>query len=119
MTKRYFYKNNSVTISELARQSGIHRRTLYWRLAHNWTLSASVSTPLQTRPNAEFSYGGQSLTLRSWAKVVNIPYKTLYNRVMFSKWDIKEALTVPSIPPRDRCRSKRKNKQQILSDKAE
>lgn len=111
MIKRYFYDNESLTIRELAKKYNIMVNTLRWRLAKGWTLKASLTIPVKKRPDNSIYYDGRNHTLRVWANILNISYKTLYNRVRYYKWAIVKAFTTPPIDARYRCKSKMKYEQ--------
>lgn len=40
-------------------------------------------------------FNGEIKTLAQWAEEYHVPYKTLYYRYIYMKWDIKKALTQP------------------------
>lgn len=62
---------------------------------HNvkWSTKAEQST--NKRNNRNFTYNGKTQCLKAWAKDMDMPYTTLYQRVYKSKWDIEKALTTP------------------------
>lgn len=48
--RRYFYKNEYLTISELSEKYSINRNTLNYRLNNNWSIEKAIET--ETTPNA-------------------------------------------------------------------
>lgn len=48
-----------------------------------------------TRANHRVAYNGETHTIAEWARIVDIPYKSLLNRINSYKWSIEKALTTP------------------------
>lgn len=48
-----------------------------------------------TRTNVYLEYEGITHTIAEWAKIKNIPYNLLWNRINKSHWDIEKAFTEP------------------------
>lgn len=47
------------------------------------------------RTNKFVTYNGVTKTIKQWSYECDIPYTTLYHRVVTAKWDIEKALTTP------------------------
>ena len=45
-----------------------------------------------TRRNHNVEYNGETHTISEWARIKNIPYKTLHRRIVSLKWNISDAL---------------------------
>ena len=45
--------------------------------------------------NVFITYKGETKTLAQWAEYLDLPYKTLYNRLKFLKWSIEETFEKP------------------------
>lgn len=43
----------------------------------------------------ELTYDGRTQTIREWAKELEMPWPTLYDRVNRNGWTTEEALTIP------------------------
>lgn len=49
----------------------------------------------RTIRNAVYVYNGEEHTLADWARTADIPYHTLYQRMVMMRWPIGQALTTP------------------------
>lgn len=47
------------------------------------------------RSNIIYEINGISHTLKEWTEIYNMPYKVVFERVRYCKWDILFALTIP------------------------
>lgn len=45
------------------------------------------------RNNHWINYNNQTHTIAEWSEIINIPYQTLYSRIVTMKWDVEKALT--------------------------
>ena len=41
------------------------------------------------------TYKGETKTIREWAKVLDMPWATLYDRVNRNGWSVEEAIEIP------------------------
>lgn len=42
-----------------------------------------------------YTYNGETHNINEWSVIYGVPYKKLYQRLVYSKWDIERALTTP------------------------
>ncbi len=92
-------------IDRIETNSGYKPENCRWT---NMTVQAN-NRNARTQPNYDFY--GDSLTIPQWAKMLNIPKKTVYRRIR-DGWSIKEAIfalpgrrfgsTIPILPPDER-----------------
>lgn len=50
---------------------------------------------LNRRNNKLYEFKGQSLPLRKWAEILDVPEKTLWSRINVGHWPVEKALTTP------------------------
>lgn len=85
-----------VTVSEAARLLGVPRETIKSRIRRGASAALAISTPVRTvtssRRGVRIEYGGQSHTASEWAKIVDVPLKTLLYRLK-AGWSNERALT--------------------------
>lgn len=57
-----------------------------------------VEEPKIKKPNLkihELTFNGKTQTIREWAKELEMPWPTLYDRINRNGWTVEEALTIP------------------------
>lgn len=62
------------------------------------TIIAYVEVEEPKKPNLklhELTFNGKTQTIREWAKELEMPWPTLYDRVNRNNWTVEEALTTP------------------------
>lgn len=110
-------KNTLLTINgetlaaaEWAERNGIQKELVYGRLKKGWTPEEAVSTkPFEReerRGKYQITYNGETHTLATWAKILNIPRRNLYQRIYLCGWSVARAFTEP-IDTRKGARHKR------------
>lgn len=52
-----------------------------------------------TEINRNLTYNGETLTVAEWARIINVPYNTLFSRLKRG-WTVEKALTAPIRPQR-------------------
>lgn len=83
---------------DVAAESGVNLGTLKARLRRGLDLDTAVSLPPdKKRWHKRYTYGGQTLTLAEWERVVGIPRKTLNHRIC-NGWAVEHALSLPVVP---------------------
>lgn len=55
---------------------------------------AQKDTP-KKRNKREYTYEGKTQNLSAWAKELNMPVQTLYNRLIMKNWPVERAFTEP------------------------
>ncbi len=62
---------------------------------HNCRWTDTINQNNNKRNNVRFAYCGETHTMSEWARIKNIPMKTLHRRIHTLNWDIERALTTP------------------------
>lgn len=86
------YKGKRQTLSQWAREVGIDKGTLLYRLKSGWTVAKSFSI-LPTHSFSTILFRGKTQSIGKWAKELNIKDTTLRRRLNKYKWSIEKALT--------------------------
>lgn len=82
-------------LSVWAEESGLDQTTIMGRLARGWTPEKAI---LSKRFNKHdkyliYTFKGETMTLKQWAKKLGIKYHTLYARLFTRKIPLEEAFT--------------------------
>lgn len=94
------YKGETHNVSEWSKITGIKYEVLIHRftnLKDNYTVEQALTEPSGHRrkhPNM-IEYHGETKDLKEWAKIVGLPYKSLYSRLFYFKWPIEKAFETP------------------------
>ncbi len=97
---RYRYLGRTKTIVEWGEILGLGQSMLRVRLeVLGWSVKRAFTTPAQSRETPKkhtYTIEGKTLTLKEWAKVTGINYRTLLNRINQLGWSPKRAITSPN-----------------------
>ena len=85
----YDIDGEKLTESEVSRKYGVSPQVIRYRLGQGMTLKQAVAP---VRPVVLYTYEGRTMSLKQWAVFKNIPYNTLYSRVVSRGWAIEKAL---------------------------
>lgn len=72
--------------------------TLSFRIRNGWPIEEALNTPVR-QTNVKYTYNGQTLTLKEWAKVTKIKVKTLQNR-LDQGWPLDRTLMESPVSPK-------------------
>lgn len=106
----FMYKGRSRTMMQVAEEAGIDHQTLRYRLVEaGMSVEEATKKPVRslTRPDnygGLFEHNGESHTLKEWAMLKNIKYRTLTARICDRGYTLAEALErgAPKSEPRYR-----------------
>jgi hypothetical protein len=68
------------------------RTTLEMRLASRWAPERAISAAKHDTSLGDFTYGGRTMALSEWGKVMGLRYHTLYGRVALQGLSIEDAI---------------------------
>lgn len=92
---------NEMTSKQLKELGKQYHVKDWWNL-NKETLIAALTDILEPKkikkPNLkiqELTFEGKTQSIGAWAKELNLPYPTLYDRVNRNNWTTEEALTIP------------------------
>lgn len=89
------YGGRMVSLSELAKITGVPYDVLHGRLNNGMPLEEAIkSAPLRVRRHT-LAYAGVTKSLVEWAKLTGIGEDALRSRIIKSKWTAERALTTP------------------------
>lgn len=94
----YTCNGRALTLKEWGKEVGISYRTLSSRINnYKWPIEKALTEPIDNTVCKEklYTFDGQSLTLRQWAKKMGMEYGTLAARIYKSKWSLEKALATP------------------------
>lgn len=102
----YTYKGETKIVSEWAKQIGISRSGLSYRIARETSRNPNldkdmifanvVEKPVDKKHYVKtYEFNGQRKTLAEWAKHLNIERIVIYDRLFNKKWGIEKTLTTP------------------------
>jgi len=102
--KRYLYKNEELTITELCEKYGkelnLTPNVIYNRLhCRGWSVVSAIETPLRDRPAKMYEINGTKKSLREWSLYCGIPHQTLNYRMKHGSMTLEEAMKLPYIVP--------------------
>jgi len=87
------YKGRNIPLCQLSEETGVNAKTLWHRLHIGLTPDQAVNRPVE-RCRRYYTYKGASHGLPKWAKVLGIPYGTLYSIVRERGLSVGEAISV-------------------------
>ena len=82
------------TLSQWARESGVNKGTLLYRLNSGWATQKAIATHVEHRFDS-VTFQGKTQSLSRWAKELNINHTTLNMRLGKYGWTVEKALTTP------------------------
>lgn len=101
-TCKVLYNGSEISIGELSDMVGIPSSILHRRIiSSGWSIEKAVSTKVNHKEKTEkrtIEYNGETKPISFWAKVYNIPRKTLEHRIFKHNWTIESALLTPVRP---------------------
>lgn len=83
------YNGKILTIAQWEKATGL---PIWNRLNSGWTLEECFERPLNYKQHSVFEYDGKAYTIVELSKLFDIPYYTLYRRLVIKHWDIEKAL---------------------------
>jgi len=87
------YKGETKPIDAWAKQTGIDRTTISYRLNHGWSIKDTLEKKVR-KNNGMLEYNGIKKPIKAWAKQVGIKEKSLRTR-LYNGWTVEKALTTP------------------------
>lgn len=76
----YFdYNGKTVTLAEMAEDTGIQRGTILWR-EKNWG-GKNIVKPITPKNQYPITVDGKTMTIKEWAETLDIPHSTIYRRI--------------------------------------
>lgn len=89
----------TLAAAECADRNGISKDLVYARLKKGWSPEEAVSVKPNEREEKpgkyQITYNGETHTLATWAKILNVPRRNLYQRVYLCGWPVERAFTEP------------------------
>lgn len=70
-------------------------RNFYERIKRGYSIEESIEESVPRFNSSKFEWNGKQLTLKRWAKELNIPYGTLHARIYRYNWPIDKAFAEP------------------------
>lgn len=93
-----FFRGAWRTLAEISEMTGVDHRRLYDRVVNQkMSIDEAVALPLE-HGLEYYEYKGKKHKLGGWAKILNIPYYVLYDRIHKMKWTMEAAFETPYIP---------------------
>jgi len=91
------YNGKTQNLTEWAIELGISLSAMSRRFSRSKMTKEQALTQERypVHYNTKYEFEGKNLTVREWAKVKNIPYAVLQQRLTEHKWTIEKALTQP------------------------
>ena len=86
--RKISYKEKTLTVAQWEKLTGL---PIWERLHYGWTLEECFERPLNDRRSV-FKYNGKAYTVAELSKLFDVPYTTLYTRLVVRHWDIEKAL---------------------------
>lgn len=93
--RRLMYRDQSFTLAELSRMSGLGHKTISQRLAKGDSVEEALR-PV-TSSEKRYTHNGRSLTIREWAAETGIDREVLKTRLVGNKIPIERALSQDSL----------------------
>lgn len=90
----YELEGQKLTVPQLARMFNINKHTLKDRLEKGMAVKDAISQDVATSAHL-YTLNGITQGIVQWAQQCNVPYHTLYRRLIVRKWSIEKALTEP------------------------
>jgi len=90
------YEGRDYILIELAEKHQFPYKLLHQRIARGWSIARALNTPIDAglaQSKHWFEHDGKSHTLLEWSKLLNIPYQTLYTRIIRRGLPFAEAIT--------------------------
>lgn len=103
--QRITYQNQSLTIPQWSRLTGIPPTTIFNRLKLGWSIDQALTRMARTRPRPNASmlqnltFNGETLPITEWAERTGFSYRVIWTRIK-SGWSTERALTIPIRPNR-------------------
>lgn len=103
-TLRYSFNGKEMSLSDIAREIGMDRATLYARVRiHGYSIEDAASFPVGGIPHEKsnnshykkITWNGKTLILKQWADELGMNPSTLRNRIFRRHWSIDKAFTEP------------------------
>ena len=86
----------SRTLADWSKATGISNTTLYCRLKRGMTIDEAIDASLNPKGSPYEALtdpvSNETHSLKEWAEIRNMPYDTLYNRIVKHGWPIDKAL---------------------------
>lgn len=99
------WKEQYLTLKEIAKMEGINPQTLANRISKGWDLDTAVKHATNVKINTTlYSWKGQMQTLRQIASQEGVDYQRLYTRV-YRGWSLERAIAAPACEPNGRRES--------------
>jgi hypothetical protein len=93
------FEGQTKTLAQWARDVGISRQALNFRLKKGWSLKKVLSPKPQTNnsPKLVITFAGKTQTIKEWSKETGVGPQAIYSRVFKLKWPIEQALGLDPI----------------------
>ena len=89
----------TLTLSQWADKTGIHRKTIQSRLENNCSIEEALTTPVVSSPIQRVCHHitcfGKTMTIPEWSSETGIKATTLRRRMFTLGWSATKALTCP------------------------
>ena len=97
---RFTYNGKSMTISEIARETGVSKDLLYGRLEKGYSLEDSLKYPPRELPwsssmSKYITWNGKTQNVDQWARELGMRPGALRYRLNEAKWSVEKAFTTP------------------------
>ena len=91
------YNGKIQTLIEWAEETGIHQKTLWYRVTHGWPVERALTEPTHSEFRRHLiTFRNESRSLYEWARIYHIRPGTLSARLHHG-WSVEEALLTPVI----------------------
>ena len=93
--------NESKTLAEWSRDTGISASTLFCRLKRGMSIDESIEASTKGTPYDAITdpVSRETHSLREWSEILGIPYSSLHNRIHKFKWPIEKVLHADKFEP--------------------
>lgn len=82
------YNNETLTQAQWDRKTGL---PISERIERGWSIEKAFNTPIDGRLT-KYEYQGRVYTVAELSRLSNIPYPTLYRRLVLSNWPVDKAI---------------------------
>jgi hypothetical protein len=77
---------------QLAAKCGVNQSTVSRRLRNGEAVTSALR-PARKLESRTYTFNGEKKTLAEWAKIYNVSYANLYNRVIALGWSLEKAIS--------------------------
>lgn len=91
--KKITFQGKTLSISKWAKETGLSNSTIEGRLANNWSIENTLTTPL-IKKKRYLTYQNRTMSMAEWSRELGISSDTIKDRLRWG-WSIEKALTTP------------------------